>query len=196
MPGDFVLYSRLPCGGQTGGMATVYVPYGTVEGQTAKIAEYIAGVIRSHGHEATTADIKAAGDSLPDGVDAVIVGASVHIGKHESQVRDFVRTNREALQRLPSALFSVSLAAAHGGEQEAERYVEKFEAATGWRPARVGLFGGALLYTHYGFVTKQVMKTIASRAGTGDTDTTRDYVYTEWDGVKHFTEDFLEGLGS
>ncbi len=177
-------------------MAMIYVPYGTVEGQTAKIADFIADVIRSHGHEARAADIKTAGNRIPDGTDAVIVGASVHIGKHEGQVKDFVRANLDELQRLPSALFSVSLAAAHGGEQEAEGYVEKFEEATGWRPAHVGLFGGALLYTHYGFVTKRVMKSIANRTGSGDTDTSRDYVYTEWDGVKHFTEDFLAGLGS
>jgi menaquinone-dependent protoporphyrinogen oxidase len=33
-------------------MAKVFIPYGTTEGQTAKIAEYIAEVIRHHGHEA------------------------------------------------------------------------------------------------------------------------------------------------
>ncbi len=33
-------------------MAKVFFPYGTTEGQTAKIAEYIAEVIRHHGHEA------------------------------------------------------------------------------------------------------------------------------------------------
>jgi dihydrofolate reductase len=27
-----------------------------------------------------------------------------------------------------------------------------------------------------------------------DTDTSHDYVYTEWDGVKHFVEEFLETL--
>jgi menaquinone-dependent protoporphyrinogen oxidase len=33
-------------------MANIYIPYGSVEGQTAQIAEYIAELIRSHGHEA------------------------------------------------------------------------------------------------------------------------------------------------
>ena len=69
--------------------------------------------------------------------------------------------------------------------------MEKFEEDTGWRPAHVGLFAGALLYTHYGFIKKHVMKKIAKDKGSLDTDTTRDYVYTEWDGVQRFTEDFL-----
>jgi menaquinone-dependent protoporphyrinogen IX oxidase len=94
-------------------MSTIYIPYGTTEGQTAKIAEFIADVFRAHGHDATAADIKDAGDSLPDGCDAVLVGGSVHVGKHEKYVADFVRKNRETLERLPSALFSVSMAA-HG----------------------------------------------------------------------------------
>ena len=43
----------------------IYIPYGTTEGQTAKIAEYIADVIRGHGHEADTADIKRSGLRRP-----------------------------------------------------------------------------------------------------------------------------------
>ncbi|MDI3212473.1 flavodoxin domain-containing protein [Arthrobacter sp. AL12] len=176
-------------------MANIYVPYGSVEGQTAQIAEYIAELIRAHGHQAEAADLKHAGDTLPAGYDCVIVAASVHMGKHEGFVTDFVKKNRGELDRLPSALVSVSLAA-HGDEQSAEGYVEKFEEETGWRPAHVGLFAGALLYTHYNFIKKRIMKKIASDKGSPDLDTTRDYVYTEWDGVQRFTEDFLAGLSA
>lgn len=89
-------------------MANIYLPFGTVEGQTARIAEYLAYVIREHGHQARTADLQTAGDVLPDDCDAVIVGASVHMGKHEPFVTDFVLANRAALERLPSALFSAA----------------------------------------------------------------------------------------
>jgi menaquinone-dependent protoporphyrinogen IX oxidase len=92
-------------------MTKIYIPYGTTEGQTAKIAEYIADVIRGHGHEAHTADIKRSGHAVPDGYDAVIVGASIHMGKHDGDVGDFVRKNLAVLERLPSAFSSVSLAA-------------------------------------------------------------------------------------
>ncbi len=171
-------------------MTSIYIPYGTTEGQTAKIAEFVADVVRAHGYEALAVDVKHAGGTIPDGYDAVIVGASVHIGKHEDYVRDFVKKNRAVLDRLPSALFSVSLSA-HGDAENAEGYVEKFEDETGWRPAQVGLFSGALLYTQYGFIKRLVMKKIASDKGSPDLDTSRDYVYTEWDGVKRFAEDFL-----
>ena len=174
-------------------MMRVLIPYGTTEGQTARISEYLADVIRDHGHEAHAVDIKGSGAPEPDDYDAVIVGASIHMGKHEDYVRDFVRKNRDALERLPSAFFSVSLAA-HDDTEEAQGYIEEFVQETGWRPGMVGLFGGALLYTQYGFIKRHVMKRIARHKGNPDTDTSRDYVYTEWENVKHFAEEFLETL--
>jgi len=174
-------------------MMRVLIPYGTTEGLTARISEYVVDVVRGHGHEADAVDIKGSDVPEPEGYDALIVGASIHMGKHEDYVLDFVRENRDALERLPSAFFSVSMAA-HDNMEEAEGYIEEFERQTGWRPAKVGLFGGALLYTHYGFIKRHLMKKIARDKGNPDTDTSRDYVYTEWDGVKHFVEEFLETL--
>ncbi|GAC1482056.1 MAG: hypothetical protein NVS1B16_12380 [Pseudarthrobacter sp.] len=118
-------------------MAKIYVPYGSVEGQTSRIVEYVADVIRAHGHEAETVDLKHSGGTIPDGQDAVIVAASVHMGKHENFVVDFARKNRAELERLPSALISVSLAA-HGDEHNAEGYVAEFEEHSGWHPPMSG----------------------------------------------------------
>lgn len=178
-------------------MIRVLIPYGTSEGQTARIAEYLADVIRDHGYEAYPGDIKRSGAPDPDGYDAVIVGASIHMGKHENCVRDFVQENRDTLERLPSAFFSVSLAAQDKTEdarKEVEGYIEKFVQQTGWRPSRVGRFAGALLYTRYGFFKRWIMQKIARDKGNPDTDTSRDYVYTDWDSVKRFAEEFLETL--
>jgi menaquinone-dependent protoporphyrinogen oxidase len=172
-------------------MMRVLIPYGTTEGQTARISEYLADMIRDHGHEVYAVDIKGSDALEPDGYDAVIVGASIHMGKHEDYVRDFVRENRDALERLPSAFFSVSLAA-HDDTEEAEGYIEEFVEETGWRPGMVGLFGGALLYTQYGFIKRHMMKYIARHKGSPDTDISRDYVYTDWESVKRFAEEFLE----
>jgi menaquinone-dependent protoporphyrinogen oxidase len=155
-------------------MMRVLIPYGTSEGQTARIAEYLADVLRDQGHEAFPVDIKRSGTPDPAGYDAVIVGASVRMGKHQSCVRDFVRKHCAALERLPSAFFSVSLAAHDDTEKardEAEGCIEKFVQQTGWRPGKVGL---------------------ASGKGSPDTDTSRDYVYTDWESVKRFGEEFLE----
>lgn len=188
--GDLCLFARLLRTAKVVPMAKILIPYGTSEGQTARIADYISDVLQAHGHQADTLDLKHADHDLPDGYDAVIVGASVHAGKHEGYVADFVRRNLPALQNLPAALFSVSLSA-HGDPEDAEKYVAEFEDSTGWRPDKVAMFGGALLYTQYGFLKRMMMKKIVSSQGSPDTDTGRDYIYTEWDGVRRFAEEFL-----
>jgi menaquinone-dependent protoporphyrinogen oxidase len=178
-------------------MTKILIAYGTSEGHTAKIARYLADVIRGHGCEAYAVDVERATAGKPDGYDAVIVGASVHMGKHERYVLHYIRQNRNILQRLPSAFFSVSLAARDDSEEarkEVEGYLDKFVQQTGWRPRQIGRFAGALLYTRYGFFKRSIMRKIARDKGNPDTDTSRDYVYTDWDSVRRFAEEFLESL--
>jgi menaquinone-dependent protoporphyrinogen oxidase len=45
----------------------VLIPYGTTEGLTTRISEYVADVVRGHGHEADAVDIKGSGAPRPDG---------------------------------------------------------------------------------------------------------------------------------
>ena len=125
-------------------MTKILIAYGTTEGQTARIADHIADAIRKYGVEAEALDLKRSKDVSVDGYDALIVGGSIHMGKHQEDVADFVRKHRAVLERRPSAFFSVSLAA-HGDMENAEAYVENFEQQTGWRPTKIGLFSGALL---------------------------------------------------
>lgn len=174
----------------------ILIPYGTSEGHTGKIAVFIADVIHDHGHSVDVVDVRRAPDPLPSSYDGVVVGASIHLGKHDRHVVKYVKTNLDVLESLPTAFFSVSLAA-HGDPSEAGSYVQRFEDQTGWRPPRVALLGGALLYTHYGFVKRHMMKKIATESpGDLGTDLSRDYVYTEWDEVQRFAEEFLADVAA
>ena len=178
-------------------MTKILIAYGTAEGHTARIAQYLSDVIRGAGHEAWPVNVERTSAPGPDGYDAVIVGASIHMGKHERCVVKYVRENRDTLERLPSAFFSVSLSAGENTDEARKAVgdcIEKFVKQTGWRPNKVGRFAGALLYTQYGFFKRWMMKRIAHSKGSPDTDTSRDYVYTDWHSVKHFAEEFLETL--
>ena len=178
-------------------MTKILIAYGTSEGHTAKIAQYLADVIRGQGHQTYAVDVQRAKAGEPDGYDGVIVGASVHMGRHERWVADYVRQNRDTLESIPSAFFSVSLAARDNTDEarkEVDGYIEKFVEQTGWRPRKIGRFAGALLYTQYGFFKRWIMRKIARDKGSPDTDTSRDYVYTDWNSVKRFAEEFLEAL--
>nr|WP_219635444.1 flavodoxin domain-containing protein [Nocardioides ungokensis] len=92
-------------------MTSICIPYLTSEGQTAKIAEYIADLVIHHDLEAQPVDLKEAPDVDLTAYDGVIVGASIHRGKHDKRLGEFVERNRDVLARIPSAFFSVSLAA-------------------------------------------------------------------------------------
>ena len=76
-------------------------------------------------------------------------GRRSDMGKHGKNVVRFAEKNRDALERLPSAFFSVSLAA-HGDPAEATRYVREFGTGTGCQPDMAAMFSGALLYTDTG----------------------------------------------
>lgn len=174
-------------------MASFLIVYGTSEGQTEKIADSIAEQLDERGHEATALDVAdGLGEHTVTDFDAVLVGSSIHVGKHQSSIRSFVEDNREALAARPTGFFQVSLSSAVEDEQrqaEAANYVETFVEETDWHPDRIGLFGGALRYSKYGFLKRLMLKRIAKDA-TGDTDTSRDYEYTDWEEVSAFVADF------
>lgn len=175
-------------------MASILVAYGTGEGQTAKIAERIVAALQTRGHATDGVDVGARlGGTFDVGdYDAVLVGASIHGGRHQSAVRRFVETHRDALSTRPTGFFQVCLTAASPDEErqaEAAGYVDEFVETTEWRPDRIAIFGGALRYSSYGFLKRALLKRVA-RDIVGDTDTTGDVEYTDWDEVEGFAADF------
>lgn len=174
-------------------MASFLVLFGTGEGQTATVAERIGNVLTERGHDVSTIDVEATPDDFGlEEFDAVLVGSSIHVGKHHSAVREFVSTNREALNSRPTAFFQLSLSSAVDDPErraEAARYVDELLEESEWHPDKIGLFGGALRYSKYGFLKRLMLKRIA-RDATGDVDTSRDYEYTDWGEVEAFAADF------
>nr|WP_305882893.1 flavodoxin domain-containing protein [Halobellus rarus] len=172
--------------------------YGTGEGQTAKIAERIAATISERGHEASAIDVRDRPDSFTlEAYDAAVVGASIHVGKHQGEVRDFVSENRDVLSGMPTAFFQVSLSSANEEKrEEAAGYVESFVTETGWHPDRIGQFGGALRFSEYGFLKRLMMKQIAKDLLTEERKPKSDIEFTDWDAVDAFAADvaaFVEG---
>ena len=71
---------------------TVLIVYGSVEGQTAKIASFVAQKLRDLGDTPVLFDTLDAQAPLPlDGVDGVILAAPVHERRHPAQFEDVVR---------------------------------------------------------------------------------------------------------
>jgi menaquinone-dependent protoporphyrinogen oxidase len=179
-------------------MKHVLVVYATREGHTRKIAEHVAATIRRRGDVVDVVDAA----RLPPALDVrryagAILAASLHLGKHEREMIDFVREHRADLERVPTAFLSVSLSEAGFEDaraplesrakaaEDVKRSVDHFCATAEFFPSRVWPVAGALLYTRYGFIEKIVMRMIAKRTG-GDTDTSHDHEYTDWTGLDRF----------
>jgi|SRR6185312_8521379 len=171
----------------------ILIVYGTTEGQTRKIASFLKEEAEKLEHQVNLADSTGT-LPLPTGYDVVLIGASLHAHKYQSSVFHYIKNNAEALNKVKSGFFSVSLTAA--GEdteswKELETITSSFLKDTGWNVKHIEQVAGALLYTKYDFLKKLIMRMISKRSG-GQTDTSGDYEYTNWDKVKGFLEKVLK----
>jgi len=177
-------------------MANVLVAFATHDGQTRKVAERIATVLRVRHHAVELLDL---GHPPPETLDlsqfqAVLLGSPIRAQRYLRPVVRFVQSHRTELERLPTLFFSVGLAVLSrtgDGRAQTMRIVERLVAETGWHPQRVELVAGALPYTRYNFLVRFVMRRISRKEG-GDTDTSRDYEYTDWAAVDRFAAEFVD----
>ena len=185
--------ATIPLVGRPMQMANLLIAYDTTEGQTRKVAQHVADAIARSGWEVQVIDIRRppTGFTL-DGYDAIVIGASIHLGKHSRQLSEFVGRHIARLNAVPSGFFSVSLSAA-GSEKEradAGRFVEEFLTQSGWNPVIKATVAGGLRYREYNFLKRWLMRKIARSAGK-DTDTSRNHEYTDWKVVDQFVVRFL-----
>ena len=185
----------------------VIIFYASKEGHTREIAQRISLDLRKGGFDVDLQDVRfPLAFELKD-YSAAVLAASVHQGNHEKEMVRFVTEHRAELKRLPTAFISVSLSEVGAERRETtpaehiefvadvNRMLDTFFDQTSWHPTYVKPVAGALAYSKYNFFIRFIMRRIARKQG-APTDTSRDYVYTEWDGVKRFVEDYLTYLAA
>ena len=176
--------------------------YATREGQSERVAQRVAADLRSHAIGADVINVKDIQGQVPWGAyDAAFVVASVHAGRHEKEMIEFVKRSRPELERLQAPFLSLTLSQAgaelptntavqrDAAHADALRMVADFANETGWRFERSLTVAGALMYSKYNFLVKWIMKRIAHKAGF-DGATSRDYEFTNWPAVDRFVEEF------
>jgi menaquinone-dependent protoporphyrinogen oxidase len=178
-------------------MPRVLVVYGTTDGHTRRIARRMADVLVALGQEAEVVDSATTpADVAPGDFDAALVLGSVRMGKHPRALEQFVRKFRVELDAIPNAFVSVSLSAGRdkpSAKREVAKCFAHFAERTGWLPNARLAVAGALPYSRYPLRIRLVMKFIAWMTG-GDTDTSRDYEYTDWAMVEDFARRFAAAL--
>jgi len=174
-------------------MPRILIVYGTTDGQTRKIAATLSGILEYQGVHADVHHAEGIPDAVrPEEFDGVIVAASIHSGGYQRSVKRWVAAHAAALNRCPSAFLSVCLGILESKPEvhdEVRAIAQRFLDRSSWHPTIIKPVAGALLYTKYNFVKRWVMKRIVTKGG-GDTDTSRDYEYTDWDDLRTFAREF------
>ena len=170
-------------------MPRVLVLYATHHGQTRAIAVALAQRLRERGNTVELADVR---DwqrlAPPEEFDAVVFGSRIEVGRHAPEMLAYIATRRAILAKLPTAFFSVSMAASKpDAGPDPEGYLAKTFAHLDWHPVLSTAFAGGLPYRRYNWMMRLVMKQIARRSG-GPTDTSRDHELTDWEAVAAFAD--------
>jgi menaquinone-dependent protoporphyrinogen oxidase len=176
----------------------ILVAYATSEGHTARVAASIGEGLAARGHEVVEVDLRR---SMPDpaGFDAVVIGGSVHAGRFQDTLQSYVAAYGPRLNKMPSWFFAVSLSEGvrlgRFTHENALSQMDAFLGEFGWKPREALSVGGALMYREYSWPKRMLMKQILSKNG-GQTDTSRDWEYTDWDAVRAFAGRIAEAVVS
>ncbi len=175
-------------------MQPILVVYGTTEGHTRKIAEFIAERVRRHGKNVDLVD-----SATPDAnqvqpiYSGAFIGGSVHHQRHQTALAHFVKENLAWLNVVPTAFFSVNLAMLHQDVEaraEAKQCLDAFLEETGLKPSTTHLVAGALKYTQYDFFKRALLRYLVKPGGV-DAAASPDAEYTDWDDVGRFVDEYL-----
>ncbi|MFC0180485.1 menaquinone-dependent protoporphyrinogen IX dehydrogenase [Thorsellia kenyensis] len=176
-------------------MPKLLVIYSTSDGQTQKIADFIANEIRENYEKVTIININDIKDVNINEYSHIIIGASIRYGKFSKAIYSFIDDTFAILNSKKTAFYSVNLTARKFDKNtpETNSYTRKFLARIQWKPKKCAVFAGALVYPQYKLLDKYMIKLIM-KITKGETDTTKSIDYTDWLYVKTWARDFAEKL--
>lgn len=171
---------------------SVLIAYGTVEGQTGKIARFIEDLVKTSGEDVRMVNTSDPSDDVDvECFDRVILAGSVHERRHPADFEVFLTANRKALKDRKTMLISVSLSAAFDqGLEEAQDYVDELRMRTELDPERELLVAGAVRSRNYGFYETQILRHVVLRGRDFD-PSVKEHEFTDWDTLAGEVEDFL-----
>lgn len=163
------------------------------DGQTREIAASIATELQDKGVETELCNLHRAQNVNWSAYNKVVIGASIRYGHFHPTLKAFVEKNADALNARPSAFFSVNLVARKPEKRspQTNAYTRKFLLASPWKPDICTVFAGALRYPRYTWYDRFMIRLIMKMTG-GETDTSKEVVYTNWQDVAVFAHDIAQ----
>ncbi|MBW3698353.1 menaquinone-dependent protoporphyrinogen IX dehydrogenase [Vibrio sp. T187] len=172
-------------------MARALFLYSSREGQTKKILHYIEEELSEF--ECDVLDLHTTVDIDFSVYDRVLIGASIRYGHLNKKLYAFIQSNLQQLQKSKVAFFCVNLTARKEEQgkdtPEGSAYIKTFLTKSPWQPELIGVFAGALYYPRYKWFDRVMIRFIMTMTG-GETDTSKEVEYTNWQKVSLFAEKF------
>jgi len=169
----------------------VTVIYGTIEGQTGKIAQFVSEKIGADGHDVELIDADETAEIDLDKSDVVILAASVHQRRHPRNFEALLTAQKAELDKKKTLLLSVSLSAAFPeGLEEAHEYVVEMKMRTGFEPSQELLVPGAVRLGEYDYFAMQVVRHVVLRDHPYDPQQ-GTHEFTDWDDLESRVKAFL-----
>ena len=174
--------------------------YSSVDGQTLKICTELSAFFNEKQIQTELCSIDAFHGDLSE-FHTLVIGASIRYGKHNEKVSEFVLKNKEYLNEIRTAFFSVNLVARNEDKNSPDTnpYLIKFLKKTEWKPDFVGVFAGKLDYKSYSFLDRLLIKLIMKLTD-GPTKSEKPIEFTDWKRVEAFglriSKDYLNSKNS
>ncbi len=168
-----------------------FIGYASTEGQSRKIARWVADRLLDDCHGVELASVEDGGELDLHRFERAIIVGSIHVGQYKKALADFAADHHVWLNAHPVLFLSVSLAAAgHDAEEwrALERILADFQEATDWKTASVAQIAGAYMPSEYDIVTRFIMRRIVAKKDP-EADLSEDRDYTDWAALG----DLLEG---
>lgn len=166
--------------------------YSSRDGQTREIAARIAQTLAPQ-QLCDVIDLLEAQKVEWSQYDRVLIGASIRYGHFHPALIKFVTQHRAELLQRVSGFFSVNLTARKADKctPATNAYTRKFLEQSPWQPDCCAVFAGALRYPRYRWFDRVMIQLIMRMTG-GETDTSKEVEYTDWNKVTVFAQDFVQ----
>ena len=173
-------------------MNKILIIYSTTDGQTKRICERITDFSKGKS-DITLCEIENAPEIDLAPYTQIVIGASIRYGKHNPLVYEFVKVNREELEKKSTAFFTVNVVARkkEKNQPDTNPYMKKFLEISGWQPDKLAVFAGRIDYPSYRFLDRLMIRFIMLITK-GPTDTSQTYEFTDWVKVDEFAEEVLK----
>lgn len=160
--------------------------YATVDGQTLEISKIIQEELLKTGNLVELYSIDEFKEEISN-FDKLIIGSSIRYGVHHKKIIEFINANKQQLDTIKTAFFSVNLVARKPEKNTptTNPYVVKFFKTINWKPTLVEVFAGKLDYKKYPYFDRIMIQFIMWMTK-GPTDKTVEIEYTNWDKVSEF----------